>query len=132
LDGGFYPRLRARINGKFAKEISIIPKQTEETIINTLIALRGEGLTETVLQTVSEKPRQIARHTDLMNHEAVKQYIATLKSEKTRKPLKSSSKDKFVYVYDKFCKVHQITWKRPFYRVKENVPLIYAHANLTL
>ena len=130
LDSGFHSRLRARIKGRYAKEISLIPPKTEETIINTLIALRGEGITETVLETISQKLRQIARNTDIQNPEAVKQYIATLKNQKTNKPLTNGTKNKFVYCYDKYCMIQQIMWNRPYYKEVENVPIIPTTENV--
>jgi len=83
LDCGSHSRPRARIKGKFANEISFIPRKTEETIINTLIILRGNAISEGVLETIAQKVRQIARNTNIRDPEAIKQYIATAKSQTT-------------------------------------------------
>ena len=123
-DSGIHSRPRARINGRFAKEISIVPPKTEEGIINTLITLRGNGITDGVLETISQKLKQIARNCDITDPNAVKQYIATAKNQKTGKPLAQGTKNKFLYAYDKYCDVHQIEWIKPYYKEVENVPLI--------
>jgi len=129
-DCGFHSRPRARIEGKFAKEISFIPKKTEETIVNTLIALRGNAISEGVLVAIAQKLRQIARNANIRDPEAVKQYIATAKSQTTNKPLSKGTKNKLLYVYDKYCKVQKIQWQKPWYRDERKIPLIPSSENV--
>ena len=131
-DSGFHSRPRARINGRFAKEISIVPPKTEEGIINTLIAIRGNGITDGVLETISQKLRQIARNCDITDPNAVKQYIATAKNQRTGKPLAQGTKNKFLYAYDKYCDVYQIEWTKPYYKEVESVPLIPTTDNVNV
>ena len=129
-DSGFHSRPRARIKGKFAKEINFIPRKTEETIINTLITLRGNAISEGVLKAIAQKLRQIARNANIRDPEAVKQYIATAKSQTTNKPLSEGTKNKLLYVYDKYCKVQGIQWQKPYYRDEKKVPLIPSRENV--
>ena len=129
-DCGSHSRPRARIKGKFANEINLIPRKTEETIINTLIALRGNAISEGVLKTIAQKLRQIARNTNIQDPEAVKQYIATAKSQTTNKPLSEGTKNKLLYVYDKYCKVQKIQWQKPWYRDERKIPLIPSSENV--
>ena len=129
-DSGFHSRPRARINGKFSQEISLIPPKTEETIINTLIALRGNAITTGVLETISQKLKQIARNCDITDPNAVKTYIATAKNQKTGEPLAQGTKNKFLYAYDKYCEIQQITWTKPYYKEVENIPLIPTTENV--
>jgi len=108
----------------------ILPK-IEEAIINTTIALKGDGMKEHTIQHLSWKLRELARNTDINNPEAVKQYIANAKNQKTGEPLGSETRNKFAYAYDKYCDKNQIQWKKPFYKVEETIPLIPTTENVT-
>jgi len=112
------------------KNINSIPLKKEESIINTLIALRGDGLNENTLKHINWKLRELIRNTDITNPEAVKQYIATAKNQKTGEPVASETRNKFAYAYDKYCGVNQIQWKKPFYKVEEKTPLIPTTENV--
>jgi integrase len=130
LDSGTHSRLRARINGRYAKEISFLAPKTEEAIINTLIVLKGNALSEGVLKQISQKLRQIARNCNISDPNAVKTYIANVRNKKTNRPLDSTTKDKLIYAYDKFCTIHGIEWKRPYYQEKEKTPTIPTTENV--
>ncbi len=102
-NSGIQPRLRARNEGRFAKEINLIPPQTEQTIINTLLALKADGITEGTLRHLSFQLKVIARNVDITNPEAVKLYIATAQNQTTGKPLQNEARNKLAYAYGKYC-----------------------------
>jgi integrase len=102
----------------------------EATIINTLIALKSNGRKDSTLKQVNLKLREITRHTDLTNSEAVKEYISKAVNQQTGEPLQDDTRNKFVYAYDQYCKINNIQWKRPHYRVEEKTPLIPTTENV--
>jgi integrase len=110
--------------------INPIATGTEETIVNTLIALRNDGIREATLRQISFKLKELARNCDITNPEAVKAYIATAKNQITREPLADETRNKFAYAYDKYCEKQQIIWKKPFYKVEEKTPLIPTTENV--
>jgi integrase len=114
----------------FSNPLKTIPTKTEETVINTLIALRNNGLNEQTVKNVSYKLRQIARQSNLNNPEEVKGFISTATNQRTKKPLSNASKQKFVIAYDNYCKVNEIQWKKPIYKIEETVPLIPTTDNI--
>jgi len=109
-----------------------ISTKTEETIINTLIALRNNGLNEQTIKGISYKLRQIAQNCNLNNPEEVKGYIATAKNQKTKKPLEDATRNKFIFAYDKYCQVNGTQWKKPFYKTEPKTPLIPTPQNIDL
>jgi integrase len=80
---------------------------------------------------MSYKLRELARNCNMNDPEAVKDYIATAKNQKTDEPLSEETKNKFAYAYDKYCQKQNITWKKPFYKVEEKPPLIPTTENVT-
>ena len=129
-NSGIQPRPRARNEGRFAKEINLIPPQTEETIINTLLALKADGITEDTLKHLSFQLKAMARNIDITNPEAVKLYIATAKNHTTDEPLQNEARNKLAYAYDKYCQKQNIAWKKPYYYVEEKTPLIPTTENV--
>jgi len=124
------PRLRAHSDTGLNTQINPISLKTEETIINTLLALRGDGITETTLRQINYKLRELARNTNIVDPEAVKGYIATAKNQTTGEPLAEETRNKFAYAYDKYCEKQNIIWSKPFYKVEEKTPLIPTSENV--
>jgi integrase len=114
----------------FSNTLKTIPTKIEETIINTLITLRNNGLNEQTIKNISYKLRQIARECNLSNPNEVKGFISTATNQKTKKPLDNTTKRKFVIAYDNYCKVNQIQWQKPVYKVEEKIPLIPLTQNI--
>jgi hypothetical protein len=98
--------------GLFAKEINILPSKIEETIINTLLTLRSNGITENVLKQLDYKLRQLARNCDIKSPQSVKNYLATATNEKTGNPISNETKNRFIYAYDKYCRAQGIEWQK--------------------
>jgi integrase len=124
------PRLRAHSDTGPEKQINPISIKTEQTIIDTILALRNEGRTETTIKQVNYKLREIARNTIINNPEEVKAYIATARNQITHEPLSEESRNKIAYAYDKYCEKQKIVWKKPFYKVEEKTPLIPSTENV--
>ncbi|MGA3191311.1 MAG: site-specific integrase [Candidatus Bathyarchaeia archaeon] len=95
-----------------------------------MIALKADGIKEATRTHIDCKLRQLARETDITNPEAVKLYIAEAKNQKTKRPLSDESKNKFLYVYDKYCQKQGITWNKPYYKTEEKTPLIPTTENV--
>jgi len=112
------------------KVINPIPTRIQETIINTTIALRNNG--KKGYKDVGYRLFQIARNCDLNNPEAVKNYIATAKNQRTKQPIEDSTKNRLLYCYDQYCKINEIQWNKPYYRVEEKTPLIPTTQNVEL
>jgi integrase len=100
------------------------PPKVEATIINTLIALRNDGLKPRTLTAIDYKLRELERNTDINNPDAVKSYISTGRNQTTKEPLSDASKNKFAFAYDKYCQKQGIQWSKPFFKVEEKAPLI--------
>jgi integrase len=94
--------------------------------------LTNDGLKKNTVGQIRFKLLELARHTDLFDPEAVKHYIATGISEKTKKPFSDETKNKFAYGADKFYEKQGIQWKKPFYKVEEKTPLIPTTENVEL
>jgi integrase len=123
------PRLRARNKGRYAEEISIIPRNVEATIINTLTGLKANGITDDTLKHLSFQLKRIATNADIQNPETVKLYIANAKKQ-NGSPLQNEARNKLAYAYDKYCQVHHIAWQKPYYKVEEKTPLIPTTENV--
>jgi len=112
------------------KVINAIPPKTEETIINTTIALRNNGVKG--YADIGYRLNQIARNCDINNPEAVKSYIANAKTQRTNKPIEDSTKNRLLYCYNEYCRINGIQWKKPYYKVEEKTPLIPTSQNVDL
>jgi hypothetical protein len=126
------PRLRAHSDTGLEKQINPIPIKTEQTIIDTIITLRNDGVTETTLKQINCKLGELARNCNINDPEQGKGYIATAKNQTTREPLSEESKNKFAYAYDKYCQTQNIVWKKPSYKVEEKTPLIPSGENVNI
>ena len=95
----------------------------EDSIINTLLAMKSAGLSENTLHTTSQKLNQLGRNTDLMNPKEVLAFIANHK-------VANSTKTKLLDCYQNFCKTNNLTFKKPKYRYERKIPLIPTTENI--
>jgi len=126
------PRPRAHSDTGLEKQINPISINAEQAIINTIITLRNDGVTETTRKQINYKLRELARNCNINDPNEVKGYIATAKNQKTKEPLSEESKNKFAYAYDKYCQTQNIIWKKPFFKVEEKTPLIPSSENVNI
>ncbi len=105
-------------------------KQTE-LIVNTLLSLKERGDLEITRYVNNQKLKQIAKHANLTDPKAVKEYIDNAVNERTRQPLAEATKDKLATAYDNLVKANGLTWKKPVYKIPENVPLIPTREAIT-
>jgi site-specific recombinase XerD len=94
--------------------------------------LTNDGLKPSTVRHTKYKLQELADHVDLFNPEAVKHYVATAISEKTKYPFSASTKNKFLYAVDKFYENQGIQWKKPYYKVDEKIPIIPTTKNVEL
>jgi integrase len=94
--------------------------------------LTNDGQKPNTVRHTKYKLLELAAKIDLFNPEAVKNYIATAISEKTKQPFSDETKNKFAYAADKFYEKQGIPWKKPFYKVEEKTPLIPTTENVEL
>jgi integrase len=121
----------AGISSKNTPLLTEIPTTKYDLMIEkTLITAQNEGKARNTIKTISQKLDQLARVTDLTDPNAVKSAIADAK-KKNKEPLNNSTKQKFVDVYDWFCKSNGIQWKKPHYKWDETTPIIPTTDNVT-
>jgi integrase len=106
--------------------------ETKKAIDATLTMLINDGQKPNTVRHTRYKLQELAAHVDLFNPEAVKNYIATAISEKTKQPFSDETKNKFAYAADKLYEKQGIQWKKPFYKVEEKTPLIPTTENVEL
>ena len=104
--------------------LKVTEPNTEERIINTLIILKGNGKKETTVKCIGYALSRMKKETDLNNPETVRNYIANLTDPKTKKPVNDATRNKYATAYDHFCKINGLIWKKPYYKIPENTPLI--------
>jgi len=103
----------------------------KNSIINTLIKAKSEGISENTLLNYSQSLSQLSRKTNLAEPSQVKNYIANATNEKTKQPLSNASKNKLCQAYDWYTKTNGLQWQKPFYKVAEGTPLIPTTENVT-
>jgi integrase len=84
--------------------------------------MTAKGLKKNTKDSVFRTLKRLNRETDLMNPEAVKFSISTLK-EKNGEPLENSSKQKIANNYNYFVLCNGLNWARPFYKYDTKVPI---------
>jgi integrase len=114
------------------QKLKHIDQEAQKAIDSTLIMLRNDGLRENTVTQIRFKLQELAANTDVFDPEAVKHYIATAISERTKKQFSDETRNKFAYSADKFYEKQGIQWKKPFYKVEEKTPLIPSTENVTL
>jgi len=125
-------RLRApNANNQTTQELKPIPQEIDSRIASTLIKLENNGLTTITIKTVEYCLKHLAQLANLLEPEDVKHYIAHATTNKNKQPIAPDTKNKWIFCYDKFCKVNGIQWEKPYYRVEERAPLIPTRDNIT-
>jgi integrase len=85
--------------------------------------LINDGLYESTVTQIKYKLQETAVHTDLFDAEKVKHHIVTYVNE-AGQGYSDETKNKFAYAVDKFYEKQGIQWKKPYYKVKEKIPMI--------
>ena len=88
-----------------------------------MLRLKGSGLSQGTLESVSYKLRRLSKSCDLHNPEEVKYYIANLN-------VASSYKQSFVKAYAYFAAINEIRWNRPKYNTERRLPVIPTRENI--
>jgi len=112
-----------------AQQIKLIPQSTDSKIANTLIQMQNDAKAHITIKTTEYTLRHLAQHSNLLEPEDVKHYIANAIT-KNSKPISAETKNKWLFCYDNFCKANQIQWKKPYYKVEEKAPLIPTPTNV--
>jgi site-specific recombinase XerD len=94
-----------------------------EKIENTLIKLQSDAKAKNTVKANQYILKGLAKHTNLLEPEAVKKYISEAKT-KTGKPITPETKNKWLFCYNNFCKYNGMKWAKPYYKVPEKAPLI--------
>jgi hypothetical protein len=81
--------------------------------------LTNDGQKPNTVRHTKYKLQELATHVDLFNPEAVKHYVATAISEKTKQLFSAATKNKFLYAAHKFYENQGIHWKKPYHKVDE-------------
>jgi integrase len=68
--------------------------------------------------------RKIARETSIFEPKKVKQYIAS--------STHNASKNKYEYIYDKFCETNQLPYDKTYWKYKPPIPLIPSTENVNI
>ena len=95
----------------------------EDRIINTLLAMKNDGLSDETLKVASHKLNQLGRNADLQNPEEIKTYIANSN-------VSNATKQKLANNYNYYCLTNQIDWKKPTYKWERKIPLIPTTENI--
>ena len=110
--------------------INVIPTKTKETIINTCLTLKRNGIKG--YEDIGYRLNQIARKCDINKPEEVKTYISNARTKRTNEPIQDATKNRLLYCYDKYCQTNGIQWNKPYYKVEEKTPLIPTTQNINL
>jgi hypothetical protein len=105
---------------------SLAYQDYNQRIINTLEMMLANGLKLNTRRQVCNTLRQLNRHVDLMNTDAVKTCIATMTKKNkdgTTESISDASKQKKANNYDYFVTQNGLSWKKPFYVYDLKVPM---------
>jgi integrase len=91
-------------------------------IINTLEKMLADGLKLHTRHQVYYTLRDLNRHVDMMNPEAVKTYIGTLKKQ-NGEPASEATKEKKANNYNYFVIYNELQWQKPKYTYDSKVPI---------
>lgn len=92
----------------------IEPETFESKVFHTLWELKKEGYADTSIKTTNTRLRYLAKHCDLDNPESVKSYIAS-------KECTMAYKQGLVDCYDRYVRVHGLSWDKPYFRREDPV-----------
>ena len=103
-------------------------KNTADRILKTIEQLTADGKSQNTIDSVMTSLKILNRETDLMNPEAVKMCIATIKKRDTRNRetaelLCNQSKQKHLNNYAYFAKTNGIQWEKPKLKWDTKIPI---------
>jgi hypothetical protein len=101
----------------------VVATENADRIINTLLAMQGNGKADNTLRQVSYSLTHLNRNANINNPEEVKKYIATLKTKKGR-DAEPATKNKFVFAYFNYCETNNIPFDKPYFKTEEGTPII--------
>ena len=78
--------------------------------MKVLWELKKEGKADATIKNVGKALNVLAKHCDLDDPESVRTFLATLDR-------KNGYKKQLAYSYDKYAKIHGLTWNKPKYFV---------------
>jgi len=111
------PQASVLIHARLRAQSIGLRSSIEAKILNTLIKLRAQGLSEGTLRNISFNLKHLAKHSDLDDPESVKMYIA-------RKQCANSQKANLVKAYNYYAIVNGLEWIKPKYRFERKIPKI--------
>jgi integrase len=79
--------------------------------LNVLIKLKNNAKSDYTIRFIDKSLRLIAKHADLNNPEAVKQFIAN-------RPVSDGYKKNLCFAYEQYCKYYKIHWEKPLYKAE--------------
>jgi len=97
--------------------IRLVKDTREVKIINVLLKLKSNGLSESTLRTIGYILKELSHHCNLDNPESVKEYIANKKCS-------NSFKIQMVKTYNYYAVLNGIQWIKPKYRYERKLPKI--------
>jgi integrase len=92
-------------------------------IINVLLKLKSNGLSESTLRTIGYILKELSCHSDLDNPQSVKEYMANKKCS-------NSFKIQMVKAYNYYAVLNGIQWIKPKYRYERKLPKIPSKENI--
>jgi len=86
-------------------------------ILSVMLKLKGAGLSESTIETVGNRLKHLAEHSNLDTPSDVKRFIAS-------KPVANCYKHELAKAYNYYAVCRGIEWTRPKYRFERQVPKI--------
>jgi integrase len=102
----------------------------EAYLATALIKAQSNGRKKSSVRIYRWKLERLARETNMLNPEMVKEYISKLTYLKTDKKhrkgqsIPDRTKNDWVIAYNSFCEANKIKWVKPKYKWADNIPLI--------
>jgi len=78
-------------------------------LLNVLVRLKNNNKSDYTIRFIDKSLRLIAKHAELNNPEAVKQFIAN-------RPVSDGYKKNLCFAYEQYCEYYKIHWKKPLYK----------------
>jgi integrase len=101
----------------------LVKDTSEVKIINVLLKLKSNGLSESTLRTIGYILKELSHHCILDNPQSVKEYIANKKCT-------NSFKIQMVKAYNYYAAFNGIQWIKPKYRYERKLPKIPSKENI--
>jgi hypothetical protein len=97
-------------------------------IIKTLQSMTANGRKRNTVKGTMKTLRELNRHVDLMNPDAVKLYISNLTKKNSKEPLADQTEQKLVNNYNYFVIYNGLTWNKPVYQWDTKTPIAPTNA----